>query len=361
MSSHSRDDPNRSDWVHRAFGVSLAQGTALVGIGLAFSWLATYSLGGAGRVPPHWFYVPILLAAARFGVPGAALTALTAGVLAGPLMPLDVASGSAQPFSDWVGRMGFFLANGLIMALVIGRLKAALERELDLTREELELARHKETVVQSVSHEFLTPLTVIRGAAEMFAEPGMVSEKAHPLVAGLNRSAQRLENLINVVLAASEALIEPGHRRDARVVLRDLCKNVAAAADTPEGERIHFEAAPDAEVVFCDPALLGLPLQAVIDNALKFSPASTQVVISARRLSDTVEICVRDAGPGMTESDRAAAFAPFTRKDERKQGMGLGLFAARKTVELLGGTIELRQADGSEGGTDALITIPQRD
>jgi signal transduction histidine kinase len=238
MPGRASNDPEKTDWVGRAFQVSSAQGVALVVLGLAFSWGATYLLGGAGRVPPHWFYIPILIAAARFGVAGTLVTAIAAGLLAGPLVPLDVGHGTVQPLSDWMGRTGFFIGNGLIMALVIGRLKTALGRELDVAAAERELARHKEAVIHTVSHEFRTPLTVILGTAGLFAEPGVVSEEAESLVDGLERAARRLENLVNVVLAAAGTLIDPGAGHEERVVLRDLCENVAGAAGTPQRARI---------------------------------------------------------------------------------------------------------------------------
>jgi hypothetical protein len=52
--------------------------------GLALSWWLTYLLGGARNVVPHWYYVPILLAAVRFGPVAAVLVALCSGLLAGP-------------------------------------------------------------------------------------------------------------------------------------------------------------------------------------------------------------------------------------------------------------------------------------
>jgi signal transduction histidine kinase len=335
---------------------------ALVVFGLAVSWSATYLLGGAGRVPPHWFYIPILIAAARFGVAGTVVTAVVAGLLAGPLVPLDVAAGTYQPFSDWVGRTGFFIGIGLIMAMIIGRLKTALGRELDLAEAERELARHKEAVIQTVSHEFRTPLGAIVGTTELLREPGLIAEDARPLVDGLESAVRRLDNLIKVVLAASERLIDPESRRDESIALRDLCEKSAAAAETPAETRIRFEATPDAEVLVSDSTLLGFLMQAVIDNALKFSPRSSPVHISAQRRDGAVEVRVRDDGPGMSETDLGYVFEPFTQKDQsmsrQQQGAGLGLFAARKTVELIGGTLELRPA--GERGTEAIITIPEQ-
>jgi PAS domain S-box-containing protein len=122
-----------------------------VAVLLGLSWLVSYVLGGAGRVPPHWFYVPILLAAARFGLPGAAVTAVVAGLVAGPLLPLDVSTGTQQHLLDWSARLGFFLGIGLVMGAVIVRLKGSLEREIALAREDRDLAlRESEWRIRSI-------------------------------------------------------------------------------------------------------------------------------------------------------------------------------------------------------------------
>lgn len=104
----------------------------LVAALLGGSWAATYAAGGAGTVPPHWFYLPILVAAAAFGPVGAGATALISGILAGPLMPLDAATGDAQPISDWGTRTVFFLGMGLVMSALIARRKR-VEGELRQT------------------------------------------------------------------------------------------------------------------------------------------------------------------------------------------------------------------------------------
>ncbi len=124
---------------------------------LALSWFATYALGGAGRIAPHWFYLAILVAAARFGFPGAWVTGALAGILAGPLLPLDVDAGTAQTASDWLSRGGFFLGIGTVMAWLVRRLQDALRRELDVLEQERELAERSAAVIQSVGHEFRTP------------------------------------------------------------------------------------------------------------------------------------------------------------------------------------------------------------
>jgi hypothetical protein len=98
------------------------------------SWAVGYAVGGAGVAAPHWFYVPIAVAASRFGYPGAAVAAVAAGVLAGPLLPLDVTEGVSQTPIDWVTRGSFFLGLGQFLAWLITR-HDRTQRDLQATRQ----------------------------------------------------------------------------------------------------------------------------------------------------------------------------------------------------------------------------------
>jgi diguanylate cyclase len=108
-------------------------------VGLALSWLVAYFVGGAGVAAPHWFYLPVLYAAARFGCLGAGASATAAGLLAGPLMPLDVAAGVAQQPEDWITRATFLVIIGQAMALVIGLSRSAMTAEFERMHMEKEL------------------------------------------------------------------------------------------------------------------------------------------------------------------------------------------------------------------------------
>jgi hypothetical protein len=61
----------------------------------------TYLPGGTSHMPTPWFYIPIILAGARFGLVGGAVAAIASGILAGPLMPADVATGTLQSVGTW--------------------------------------------------------------------------------------------------------------------------------------------------------------------------------------------------------------------------------------------------------------------
>jgi EAL domain-containing protein (putative c-di-GMP-specific phosphodiesterase class I) len=137
----------RSSRVERATGgaleafsrVSAPAAWGGVVLGLVLSWLIAYLVGGAGVAAPHWFYLPVLYAAARFGCWGAAVSAVAAGLLAGPAMPLDVAAGVAQQPEDWITRATFFVIIGQAMAVVIGLSRSAMAAEFERLHMEKEL------------------------------------------------------------------------------------------------------------------------------------------------------------------------------------------------------------------------------
>jgi hypothetical protein len=112
-------------------GLSAVFASVAVGVGLAACWLVAYVVGGAGVAAPHWFYLPVLYAAARFGCRGAAVSAAVAGLLAGPLLPLDVAADVAQQPADWLTRATFFIVIGQAMALVIDQSRATIAAEFE--------------------------------------------------------------------------------------------------------------------------------------------------------------------------------------------------------------------------------------
>jgi EAL domain-containing protein (putative c-di-GMP-specific phosphodiesterase class I) len=114
-------------------------GWVAVSVGLAGSWGIAYGVGGASKVAPHWFYLPVLYTAARFGRRGAALCGVAAGLLAGPLMPADVAAGLSQQPQDWIARACFFVIIGQAMALVIGQTRTEITAEVELAHLERDL------------------------------------------------------------------------------------------------------------------------------------------------------------------------------------------------------------------------------
>ena len=102
-----------------------------VGVLLGGSWAATYALGGSQSVGPQLFHVPVILAAARFSYVGGLVSGVLAGILCGPLMPLDVTDDLDQSFASWFVRLVLFVLIGEMVAALQSRSLATARRRLD--------------------------------------------------------------------------------------------------------------------------------------------------------------------------------------------------------------------------------------
>jgi len=108
--------------------VRLAAPVAIILLLAAVS-LLVYMTGGTKESYLHLVYIPVILGAAAFGAPGGVLVALAAGTLfLGPLMPLDVGSGTPQPLAGWVFRTVLMMIVGGVAGLLVGRLRDRVAR-----------------------------------------------------------------------------------------------------------------------------------------------------------------------------------------------------------------------------------------
>lgn len=130
--------------------------------------------GGAGVIPPHWLYIPIVVAGARFGVFGSVVTALVSGLAVGPWMPADIAAGVEQQTSDWVIRTIFFVLVGTVTSLLTRQTARGIERErhqaasgrrLDQALNQSQLRLHFQPIVAAASGEVTGAEALVRWEA----------------------------------------------------------------------------------------------------------------------------------------------------------------------------------------------------
>jgi two-component system sensor histidine kinase KdpD len=95
----------------------------------------------------------------------------------------------------------------------------------------------------------------------------------------------------------------------------------------------------------------------LVENAVKYSPDSAPVLVSASAMADRVEVRVVDRGPGVPDEAKERIFAPFQRYGDapRGAGVGLGLAVARGFAEAMGGTLNAEDTPG--GGLTMVLTV----
>ena len=107
-----------------------------------------------------------------------------------------------------------------------------------------------------------------------------------------------------------------------------------------------------------DPAMMERIMANLVGNALRYAPAGSPPLVTARARGDRVELRVVDHGTGIPEADRKRAFLPFQRlgRPGEGTGVGLGLVVSRGLAEAMGGTVEPEETPG--GGLTMVVSLP---
>jgi two-component system, OmpR family, sensor histidine kinase KdpD len=213
------------------------------------------------------------------------------------------------------------------------------------------------TMLDALAHEFKTPLTSMKvAAADLRASAA--GDRDRELAAIIDEELDRLQALVTdtVQMVRVDAGAFTLRLNDCR-----LSELVAATLRQFEprldGHRV-VARVPDDLVLRADHDLLGLALRQLLDNAVKYSPVTSAIEISAEA-GDPVEISVRNSGPPIPEHEQARLFERFYRGSEahRVPGTGIGLAIVRQIAEAHGGTLAV--ASTAAAGTVFSLSLPR--
>jgi len=216
----------------------------------------------------------------------------------------------------------------------------------------------KTALLRSVSHDLRSPLTAILASAGGLANAELTLDDAdrEGLVETIRAEARRLDRVVGNLLDLSrlEAGAVDPHRE-----LWPVDELVGQAVESiAEGaERVVVELDPDAPPVRADAAQVERAIANLVENALRYSPAGSRVVVRTDHGTRELRIHVLDRGPGLSDTERAAVFEPFRRGTGaagKGRGSGLGLAIARGFVEANGGRL---WAQADQGGGHFVLSL----
>lgn len=216
--------------------------------------------------------------------------------------------------------------------------------------------------VDDASHEFRTPLSVIQGELELARSQPRTASYYQAAIDETLDVVNELSNLTTDLLllargsdAEITATFEPIPLK--MVLDRAVRAHLAVSGNRPS---LHVDIR-DPVAVSGSPELLIRAVGNVVDNAIKFTPASGSVTIRLSAQAETAVIEVIDAGIGMTPSTASHVFERFWRGEESRTvpGHGLGLSLVKQICEAHSGTIGVRP--GVHTGTVVTMTFPRLD
>ncbi len=222
----------------------------------------------------------------------------------------------------------------------------------------------KSALLAAVSHDLRTPLATIMASATSLLDPSVTwrdDERAEFLQA-IDEEAERLSRVVSNLLDLSR--IEGGALRPAKEwydvaeVITDVASRLAKAASD---HHLTTDVEPDLPLIRFDYVEIAQVLMNLGENATKYTPPGTRIILSARRRPEALELAVSDTGPGIPPPFLPHLFERFSRFDQegRIQGTGIGLTISKGLVDAHGGQIWVESQVGQ--GTRIAFTLPLED
>jgi len=240
----------------------------------------------------------------------------------------------------------------------LGELAASFNQMSGDLARSLELRRQ---MTADIAHELRTPLSLIMGYTEALSDGKFQGSPETFDI--LHEEAQHLSRLVDdlrTLSLADAGELSLTRRLAAPQALLARAASAHAAQAQEQAVALRVEADPDLPEIEVDPDRIAQVLDNLVCNALRYTPAGGEIVLSAAHRSDTLDLHVRDSGMGIPPEELPHIFDRFYRGEKsryQKNGeSGLGLAIARSIVEAHGGTIEAQSTPGV--GTTFSIRLP---
>jgi two-component system sensor histidine kinase KdpD len=246
-------------------------------------------------------------------------------------------------------------ANQLTLALQ----RAKLADEAQHAHLEVQTERLRNALLRSVSHDFRTPLGVIKGSVTAIIEQGAQLSAARQAehLKTISEETTRLNRLLRNLLSMTS--LESGTLR-ARKAWHPLEEVIGVALnrldEQLEDRRLTVAIEPAAALAPFDATLIEQVLVNLVENAAKYTPRGLPIRIGARRVGEAIEVEVEDQGPGVPVDQREVIFDKFHRAVSGGHGMGLGLTICRGILTAHGGRVWCEQ--GAQGGSIFRFSLP---
>lgn len=256
-----------------------------------------------------------------------------------------------MPYVEAVSSADGALAGWVVILNDITRFKRLIHNQSEFTR--------------IVSHDLRTPMTSMKGFADMLAIVGDMNEKQKYFIEKILSGIVQMTKLVDNIQDAGRYDPETGFYELSRSPC-DLCELVTRIANNhlipAEKQELSLvvDTAPDVPIVNVDQTMVERAVTNLVDNAIKYTPNGRAVSIGVHRVDNQVIISVRDNGLGISPENQKLLFERhfrIARHEHRSiKGSGLGLFIVRSVAQRHGGRAWIESVDGA--GSTFFMSIP---
>jgi two-component system sensor histidine kinase KdpD len=255
------------------------------------------------------------------------------------------------------------LLEALVAGLAAGVDRLRLQEEVREARLVAEVGRQRAGFLSAVSHNLRTPLTAVKAAAgTLLASWSRIEpEERRELLETISDEAERLERLVRNTLELSRIRAGALEIEPERVDIADLVQHaVRRLRPIARAHRVRLDVDDDLPPVLLDVTMAEQILLNLLENALRFAPPGSEIVVGAHAYGDDeIELRVADHGPGVPPEARDRIFEEFQSAETRpdRSGTGLGLAIVRALVVAHGGSVRYEDTPG--GGATFVCTFPR--
>jgi two-component system, OmpR family, sensor histidine kinase KdpD len=249
-----------------------------------------------------------------------------------------------------------------VLSLVaVGLEKARAQEEANRAQVARQSEELKSTLLDAIAHEFKTPLTSIKAVTtDLLSNPEEpLSQQQRGLVAIADEGADRLSRLVTEAIQL--ARIEGGKfqlNRQVHFPSSLLSGALRQTKSLTDGRELKMESAESLPLVWVDAELIQMVITHLIDNAVKYTPPGSPIVIGAHTSERGVILHVTDQGPGITQDEQSRIFEKFYRGSigQHLKGTGMGLAIAREIIRAHGEEIWVKSSPGN--GSEFCFSLP---
>jgi signal transduction histidine kinase len=240
-------------------------------------------------------------------------------------------------------------------------------KEIKLREEVERISQAKSEFISIASHQLRTPLSAIKGYLSMILEGsyGNLPEKVKKPMENVYQSNERLIKLVNDILSVSK--IEAGEmemnweREDLREIIKEVISELSIKAKE-KNLYLNFEEPKEFPKVLLDREKIRQVILNLVDNAIRYTQKGG-VTVKLQTGNNRLQIVVSDTGEGLTKEEKEKIFERFSRGTAGTkfwtEGAGLGLYIARKFVEMHKGKI-WAESEGRGKGSTFYVELPMK-